>query len=279
MAAAEVEAEVAEGDDESVPGEVAVEEAEDPVVHRWATQHHFTVWCSHSRIPGPAEVEVPGKTRVCLVSFGVMTAVQTARTFRQAHSAGRRALFSPDAIALGVQAVGRSLGINFPPVQHVFDARDFRPARGAPWPATQPMSRGHSGWHSSHVQSMLLDYPAALEAFCQSLPPLWADLRSGGPVTIVAYCLAGEMRSVCMTRILAYMLSGFPCRDSMDLQVYHLSALTGRWQTSGHVRCADADTHAASESSRGMCSECRADLGDSLTLLLCRQLGFPTLGS
>ena len=239
-------------------------------------QHHFTTWCSH--IPVPAEVEVPGKTRVCLVSFGVKTATQTSRTFWQAHRARRRAVFSQDAIALGVQEIGRSLGINFPPIHHVFDARDFRPARGAPWPATQPTSEGHSGWHFSHVQSMLLDYPVALATFRQSLHPLWANPRSG-PMTIVAYCLAGEMRSVCMTRILAYMLSGFPCRDSMDLQVYRLSALAGRWQTSRHVLCADADTHAASESSRGMCSECRADLGDGLTMLLCRQLGMPVLGS
>ena len=98
-------------------------------------------------------------------------------------------------------------------------------------------------------------------------------------MTIVAYCLAGEMRSVCMTRILAYMLSVFPVRQDMDLQVYHLSALAGRWQTSRHILCTDADTHAAAESSRGMCSECRADLGDGLTMLLIRQLGMPILGS
>ena len=125
---------------------------------------------------------------------------------------------------------------------------------------------------------MLLDYPVALEAFRQSLPVLWAGLHDG-PVTIVAYCLAGEMRSVCMTRVLAYMLSVFPCRQDMDLQVYHLSALAGHWQTSRNILCESSrGTRAAGESSRGMCSECQADLGDGLTMLLFRQLGMPVLG-
>ena len=120
--------------------------------------------------------------------------------------------------------------------------------------------------------------PVAFEAFAKSLAPLWAKLR-GGPVTIAAYALAGEMRSVSMTRILAYMLSAFPIRFRMDLQVYHLSALQGRWRTSSQVWCQDADTHAAGESCRGMCSECQAELGDVMIVDLFKHLGFPVLGS
>ena len=193
-------------------------------------------------------------------------------------------------IADEVQELGQSLGITFPPVGHVFDARGFRPPYAPD--DTRPSSRTslgrHSGWHPSHVRTMLEDYPVALDAFGESLSALWADLHSG-PVTIVAYCLAGEMRSVCMTRVLAYYLSAFPCRVAMNLQVYHLSALQGRWRASHHVQCRDAraagessvgrDARAASESSLGMCSECRGPLGDNLTLQLFRQLGMPTLGS
>ena len=124
---------------------------------------------------------------------------------------------------------------------------------------------------------MLEDYPAALAAFRASLSAHWVRANHTNAVTIVAYCLAGEMRSVCMTRVLAYYLSAFPCRVAMNLQVYHLSALQGRWRASHHVQCRDA--RAAGESSLGMCSECRGPLGDDLTLHLFRQLGMPTLGS
>ena len=115
--------------------------------------------------------------------------------------------------------------------------------------------------------------PVALGAFARSLPPLWANPH-GGPVTIAAYDVAGEMRSVGMTRILAYMLSAFPARWNQHLQVYHLSALEGHWLTSPTVLCADADVE--EESSRGMCAACRADLSDGLTLQLFRQLCMPT---
>ena len=118
--------------------------------------------------------------------------------------------------------------------------------------------------------------PVAFEAFAKSLPPLWAKLR-GGPVTIAAYDLAGEMRSVGMTRVLAYMLSAFPARENMDLQVYHLSALQGHWLTSPTVLCTDVDVEP--DSSRGMCAACRADLTDGLILQLFRQLGMPTFGA
>jgi len=186
---------------------------------------HFEMYVS-SR-PDPAR-SLTGRTRVCLVSFGVKTAMQTAQTFWDAHRAFRRAVFSDREIAREVRAVWQSLGINFPPVEHIFDARDFRPPwsarpRGPPAPSALA---GHSGWHPEHVQSMLEDYPAALDNFRASLPVLWKNLDSG-PVTIVAFCLAGEMRSVCMTRVLACMLSAFPNRRDMDLQVYHLSALSG----------------------------------------------------
>ena len=202
----------------------------------------------------------------------------------------RRAVFTRTAIASEVLAVGRSLGINLPPVDHVFDARDFRPprpargtrpprpAQGAQQPSPWPSGEGHSGWHRAHVESMLQEYPVALAAFVESLPALWATPR-GGPVTIVAWCLKGEMRSVCMTRVLAYLLSAFPCRENMDLQVYHLSGIGGHWQRSHSVLCRSADTDAASRGSRGMCPECLADLGDGLAVNLFRRLGFPTLGS
>ena len=118
--------------------------------------------------------------------------------------------------------------------------------------------------------------PVAFEAFAKSLAPLWAKLR-GGPVTIAAYDLVGEMHSVGMTRILAYMLSAFPARENMDLQVYHLSALQGHWLTSPTVLCTDVDVEP--DSSRGMCAACRADLTDGLILQLFRQLGMPTFGA
>ncbi len=213
-------------------------------------------------VPTAPVAPPPGHTRprtVCnIISFGVKTCdPETSRIYWAGRKGGYRPVFERSVIIDAVHRAEPNLSV---PVM-VLDARPFRPK--IPVGRNRPVQEfpGHSGWHPGIVASLVLydAWPSFVQSVREQFPAVLAEGARGRSASIVAYCNAGEIRSVAVARVMHLLLTLLNCRPFSFVSVYHLADSQGHW--------------AKSRDFCRMCSECKQELRESTIV----ELMFPFL--